>query len=208
MVLDFRTKWTALVGGICVVVAAAAIVPILASGETEDKAAADRLKALVGPYLQADSIDKIAARVDGNPISLSRLDVTYAAARESGVSRAEVLNQLIDYELLNGEAARRGLTPTDKDVAQALAQTRASIPAEALQAAIDLAAQVGTKVTADTYWTHPSVVEGTRRALAVGKARDALIASAAPEAKGAALSEALARLRAAASVEILDPTLR
>src|SRR5581483_825342 len=77
-----------------------------------------------GPWqvpLSAPSQDEVVATVDGRPI---RAGDVATQARAAGTSAQQALQDLVDAELLAGEAARRGLEK-DHDVQLAVRQTAA-----------------------------------------------------------------------------------
>jgi len=188
-------------------IAAAIAVPILASGETEEKERADRLMATVTQLAAPATAGEAVAIVNGRAITASRLDGTVALS-DSGLSRKQVLEQLIDYELLYDEGVRRGLVPSDKEVQDNLDITRANTSKEAVQVAIDLARATGVMINEDEYWSHPVVVDSTRKALTVGRARDELTRGAPAGKEQEVPGQELARLRALGQVEVLDGSLR
>jgi len=202
----------ALVIALAAVLGAVAAVAIpRVTGRTEGSEQADRLRTAVAPYTDPALSGAVVATVNGGDITQSRLDGTVNATG-SDLSSKDALDQLIEYELLDDEGVRLGLVPSDAEVQANLAITREHTPKEAVQVAIDLAAEAGVVITEDEYWSHPTVVDAARKALTVREAREALADTAGPDAtpaeRDAALEQELARLWAEGDVVIIEPSLQ
>jgi hypothetical protein len=151
------------------------------------------------------AIAETAATVDGVPITLGRLQGAIATARFGGqaVSAREALDSLIDYELLYAEGLRRGLAPSDDEVASAIEETRKNVDVAAVEAALDYAAKGGSRMTADEYWSHPEYHRAIRKSVTVSRAQEALQGAPGASAEGQ-LAQGLSELRARADVVVND----
>ena len=156
------------------------------------------------PLLPAstDGVVEIAAMVDGHAISRFRLEGTLASSRTqgSGLSVEEVLDGLIDYELLYLEGLRRGLEPGPDELDAAIAFNRDNVPHEAIEQALAYSERLGVRINEKEYWDHPSVRDGLKKALTVGKARTALEGSD-PARRSESLSHEMTKLREAADIQ-------
>lgn len=163
------------------------------------------------PDPAADTSQDAVANVEGIAITRYQLDGAIVAQRQTGLAPdpRTALAQLIDYEVLYAEGARRGLGPDEAELDAIIAATRESASPEVMKEVLAAAARVGTVLTEEEHFVHPAYREGIRKSHTVANLRAALAGDAdRPDVAEARVREALVGLRAAAEIVILDPDLR
>lgn len=153
----------------------------------------------------------VVARVDGEPITRSRLEglVHGHVAAGQPVDRRQILSDLIDEQLWYAEGDRRHLVPTDAEIDDHVAILRSSADPASVAAALANAAAQGRPMTEDEFWAQATMRTQARREMTV-RALLRLVASEPAPVEGQAAVEAywLSKLRDEADIEILDPALR
>lgn len=201
-----KDRWGLLIAAGFVAIGIGVLAPIAATGQSEEQEAADRMVESVRPHLP--ELGTVVARVNGQTISLGRLNATYEGV---GLTKEQALDQLIDYELMYQEGLRLGMAPSTSEVDEAIEQCRALVPEEAVEAAIQLSQEWGSDISSpDDYWASEPVIEGIRKSITVGNLRAAIIEEAGVEPgapQDEAVAERVAKLRAQADIEIYDELL-
>lgn len=218
-------------GGRRTIIFAAAVlivVLVIVGAQTWERSAeatpAERFAEAIFELEQADN-QTPAATVGDQAIPVGKVKAYLVLAnaspafREADFAKSDpgvYLEQLIENQLLFQEAERRGLLPTDQEVMKLATQTKLGLQSfmrEDTALAADLRSvfgQVeGTEYHVDVYDSSPTMLDGFRQQIAIGKLRDQLLAQLSaedrndPTKREALIKEFAAEARTKTNVKVL-----
>ncbi|MGH2633863.1 MAG: SurA N-terminal domain-containing protein [Tepidiformaceae bacterium] len=164
------------------------------------------------PSLSPAELTGAAAVVNGRVITQAAVEQAFEGERSSpdvtvsAVSKAQILDRMVDDELKYEEGVRLHMTPTDAEVDAAIARSREGVEAhggEGQRAIVEQAA-ARNGLTYEAYWSSPELRDGWARILTIGNYSSSIFkpSDAYPDANKAVEAK-VAALRSKAKVQIL-----